>query len=216
MMNFLTKIELCIFDVDGVLVNTKLLHYPATMLALKDYGYFYSLEEDESFGTIPTKEKLKILANQEKIKQEDIEIIWSLKDDYASELFDNKIIINSEIKSIFQYLKNLEIKVALASNARYSFLYKVIDKLEIKPYVDLVLSAQSVTPKPDPEIYLNVMKHFNISSENTLIFEDSEVGKKSAYASKANVYEVNQYDELKLKLFKSYENNLTSREPLRS
>lgn len=213
-MKLLDNIKLCIFDVDGVLVNTKFLHYPATMLAIKHYGYFYSLEEDESFGTIPTIEKLKKLSEQNKIKSENVDTIWSIKDDYVCELFENKIIINPEIKSIFKYLKNIDIKVALASNARYSFLNKVIEKLEIKEYTDLVLSAQSVKPKPDPEIYINVMKHFNIPSEKTLIFEDSEVGKRAAYSSKAHVYEVNRYDELTLDIFKNYENYCTSSKSL--
>ena len=40
------------------------------------------------------------------------------------------------------------------------------------------------------------MRYFDVSPENTIIFEDSEVGKKAAYASGANVYEVSSYDEL--------------------
>ena len=48
----LDQIKLCVFDVDGVLVNSRLLHYPATMFALKDHGYLYTREEDENFGSI--------------------------------------------------------------------------------------------------------------------------------------------------------------------
>ena len=207
----LDQIKLCVFDVDGVLVNSRLLHYPATMFALKDHGYLYTREEDENFGTIPTRQKLNLLAEQGKIEKESVDYIWDLKDDYACELFENNIVINTEIKPLFKYLKTNHIKIALASNARYSFLNKVVDKLDVAEYVDLILSAQSVIPKPDPAIYISAMNYFNIKPKNTLIFEDSEVGKKAAYASKANVYEVTSFDELTRYTFKNNETYCTPR-----
>jgi len=210
-MNF-DKIKLCVFDVDGVLVNSRLLHYPATMLALKDYGYLYTREEDENFGTIPTRQKLNLLAEQGKINKGAIDFIWDLKDEYACELFEKNIVVNNEIRPLFKNLKENNFKIALASNARYSFLDKVVSKLRIGEYVDLILSAQSVTPKPDPEIYLSAMKYFNVLPENTLIFEDSEVGKQAAYASKAYVYEVSSFDELTRYTLEKNETYCTSRE----
>ena len=207
----LHQIKLCIFDVDGVLVDSRSLHYPATMLALKDYGYFYSREEDENFGTIPTRQKLNLLAEHGKIEKDSVDCIWDLKDNYACELFENNIVINTQIKPLFKILKSNKIKISLASNARYSFLNKVVDKLDIGEYVDLILSAQSVIPKPDPAIYINAMNYFDISPDHTLIFEDSEVGKQSAYASKANVYEISRFDQLTPFIFENNETYCTSR-----
>ena len=205
------NIKLCVFDVDGVLVNSRALHFPATQHALAEYGCTYSRDEDEAFGTIPTRQKLHLLAEYDRINASDIDAIWELKDDYACELFEEKIVVNTEIKPLFKNLKDDDLKIALASNARYSFLNKVIDKLDVEEYVDLVLSAQSVTPKPDPAIYLKAMKTFNISPKNTLIFEVSEVGKKAAYASGASVFEVSSYDQLTRHTFQNNETYCTSR-----
>ena len=58
----MNNIKLCIFDVDGVLVNSRALHYPATRDALAEYGFIYSREDDDNFGTIPTRHKLHLLA----------------------------------------------------------------------------------------------------------------------------------------------------------
>jgi beta-phosphoglucomutase-like phosphatase (HAD superfamily) len=132
------------------------------MLALKDYGYLYTREEDENFGTIPTRQKLNLLAEQGKINKDAIDFIWDLKDEYACELFEKNIVVNNEIRPLFKNLKENNLKIALASNARYSFLDKVVSKLKVEEYVDLILSAQSVTPKPDPEIYFSAMKYFNV------------------------------------------------------
>jgi len=205
------KIKLCVFDVDGVLVNSRALHFPATQLALADYGCIYSRDEDEAFGTIPTRQKLHLLVEYNRINSVDLDDIWELKDHYACELFEDNIVINTEIKPIFSLLKDADINIALASNARYSFLNKVIDKLDVREYVDLVLSAQSVTPKPSPEIYLQAMDHFDVSPKDTLIFEDSEVGKQAAYASGAFVYEVSSFDQLTRTTFKENETYCTSR-----
>ena len=193
------KIQLIIFDVDGVLVNSRNLHFPATSFALSDYGYTYTREEDELFGTIPTREKLNFLAQRGCIELKDIDNIWNLKDDYACKLFDKSILVNPNIKKIFEFIKEHNIFIALGSNARYSFLEKVITRLQISELVDYIASAQGMKPKPDPYMYVNAMEKFNVSPKETLIFEDSEVGKQAAYASKANVYEVSYYNELSLK-----------------
>jgi beta-phosphoglucomutase-like phosphatase (HAD superfamily) len=55
------------------------------------------------------------------------------------------------------------------------------------------------------------MKYFNIKPKNTLIFEDSEVGKQAAYASKANVYEITSFDELTRYTFENNETYCTPR-----
>ena len=204
MKDIFNNINLCIFDVDGVLVNSRNLHFPATSLALYDYGYDYTREEDESFGTIPTREKLNLLSERGCIKSSDIENIWNLKDNYACELFDDAILVNSNVKKLFESLKIKNIYIALGSNARYSFLEKVIEALNISNFIDYIASAQGMEPKPDPYMYVSAMKKFNVSPEKTLIFEDSEIGKQAAYASGAHVYEVKSYDELSESiLFKS-------------
>lgn len=192
----MNDIKLCIFDVDGVLVNSRALHYPATAAALADYGCSYSREEDESFGTIPTRQKLHLLAEYQRIDFDDIDNIWELKDDYACAYFEDSILLNKNIKPLFAELKKRGMWVALGSNARYSFLDKVINALGIDVLVDLTVSAQGMTPKPDPYMYNKVMNMFEVPKEMTLIFEDSEVGRQAAYDSGAWVYEVEDYNQL--------------------
>ena len=196
----MTDTKLCIFDVDGVLVNSRELHYPATAAALADYGCRYFREEDESFGTIPTREKLHLLAEYDRINFDDVEDIWQLKDEYACEYFDDKILINHNIKDLFKELKRRDIWIALGSNARYSFLEKVIDALDVGGLVDHIASAQGMMPKPDPYMYTSAMEKFEVLPENTVIFEDSEVGRQAAYDSGAFVYEVESYDELSVEI----------------
>jgi beta-phosphoglucomutase len=194
----MNNIKLCIFDVDGVLVNSRALHYPATAAALYEYGCIYSRDEDEAFGTIPTRQKLHLLAEYGCIDRDDIQDIWELKDTFACEYFDDTILLNENIKSLFDELKVRGMRIALGSNARYTFLEKVVNALGVEDLVDYVTSAQDGKAKPDPYMYTNAMDMFMASKDETIIFEDSEVGRQAAYASGAWVYEVESYDELSL------------------
>ena len=59
-------IKLIIFDLDGVLVDTKPLHYFALNKALKKIENYEISKDDHSniFDGLPTKEKLKILLKE--------------------------------------------------------------------------------------------------------------------------------------------------------
>ena len=107
----MNNIKLCIFDVDGVLVNSRALHYPATRDALAEYGFIYSREDDDNFGTIPTRHKLHLLAEYGNISIDDIDDIWELKDAFACEYFDDSILLNDDIKSLFGELKTRGMKI---------------------------------------------------------------------------------------------------------
>ena len=61
-------IKIIIFDLDGVLVDTKKIHFEALNLALKKYNYNEITFEDhvKIFDGLPTNEKLKILNKRDK------------------------------------------------------------------------------------------------------------------------------------------------------
>ena len=81
-------------------------------------------------------------------------------------------------------------------------LYLILKgKLESKEVVELIkelfefiISAEDVkNKKPDPEGFIKAMDYFNIIPENTIIFEDSNVGIEAAIKSGANVLKVKKF-----------------------
>ena len=155
----MNNIKLCIFDVDGVVVNSRALHYPATRDVLAEYGFIYGREDDDNFGTIPTRHKLHLLAEYGNISTDDIDDIWELKDTFACEYFDDSILLNDDIKPLFEELKNRRMRI-VGSNARYTFLEKVINSLGVRDLVDFVTGGQDGKDKPDPYMYTNGMDKF--------------------------------------------------------
>ena len=67
-------------------------------------------------------------------------------------------------------------------------------------FVDEIFSNQDVNhPKPHPEIYLRCMVHAGVSPNETIIIEDSHVGRKAAMDSGGNLFAVKNPDDVILK-----------------
>ncbi len=80
---------------------------------------------------------------------------------------------------------------AIASTARKENLMNAVNYLGIANHFDLIFAGVDVKQgKPNPEIYLKTMEALNVKPEETLIFEDSEVGIEAAHACGAIVVPV--------------------------
>jgi HAD superfamily hydrolase (TIGR01509 family) len=92
---------------------------------------------------------------------------------------------------LFKLIKDIGIKIGVASNSIRETLDTCLDKLGIKDFVDVSLSNEDVQhPKPDPEIYIKCMSLLNVKPENAVIYEDSDIGHRAAIASKAHLVTV--------------------------
>lgn len=112
--------------------------------------------------------------------------IKEAKKQYYPEFFQclkpNKALI--ELISSFKAMGG---KTAVASTARKENLMNVIKYLGIADCFGLIYAGSDVKEgKPSPEIYLKAMDALKSTPEDTLIFEDSEVGIQAAKASGAH------------------------------
>ena len=159
--------------------------------------YVISYEEHLStFDGLPTKKKLSILNDKKNLPKEFNNQIYDLKQNATLEILD-KLRKNSQLINLIISLRNDGFLLACASNSIETTVKKVLSKLEIISYFDLILSNEDVeNPKPHPEIYWNAMLHFGLFPENCLIVEDSPVGRLSANLSGANTIFVNSQNEV--------------------
>ena len=182
-----------IFDLDGVLVDSKEIHFNALNLALKSINEKYAISIDEQASTyegMTTKSKLDILTHTKGLPKELHEYVWRLKQEYSSTMFES-LSIDNELVSIFKYLKENNILVGVASNSIRETLTNCLQALGIWRYIDISLSNEDVNnPKPNPEIYNKCMTMLGVIPENVIIFEDSNIGRQAAKDSGANLIEV--------------------------
>jgi HAD superfamily hydrolase (TIGR01509 family) len=191
-----------IFDLDGVLVDSKEIHFNALNLALKSINpkYVISLEEQAlTYEGMTTKSKLDILTHTKGLPKELHKYVWRLKQEYSSSMFEN-LNIDQELISVFKYIKDLGYLVGVASNSIRETLTNCLQALGVWRYVDVSLSNEDVNnPKPNPEIYNKCMAMLGVTSENVIIFEDSNIGRQAARDSGATVIEVNSRKDITLR-----------------
>jgi len=204
----MSKIKLIIFDLDGVLVDTKDIHYAALNYALKEIDPKYIISKEEhllKYDGLSTLKKLEILTNEKGLDKNLYNAISIAKQEKAIDFIDSAIFPDK--KSIFQKLSKTY-KIAIASNSIRSTVKKIIEKLGIAEYVDRYYSNEDVRyPKPHPEIYMKTMLDFGVSPKETLIIEDSPIGRKSAIDSGAFVAGVNNSDDVNLANVYKFLNN---------
>jgi HAD superfamily hydrolase (TIGR01509 family) len=186
--------KLVIFDLDGVLVEAKEIHYNALNEALKKINPKYVISWEDhlrTFDGMKTYDKLKLLYLKGMPFDNDIQAqIFKDKQFFTIESLSN-LKPDKKLIEIFNNLKNNGFKIACCSNSIKNTVDLVLEKLGISEYFDMKLSNDDVKfAKPHPEIYWNAMSYFGALPENTLIIEDSPTGLKAAYKSGANVLRV--------------------------
>lgn len=185
--------KLIVFDLDGVLIDSKTIHFDALNQALTevDVEYVISAEEQETtYEGLTTRDKLDLLTKNKELPEELHDDVWSSKQLHTTELFKS-IEVDEELVELFKQLKSDRLKIAIASNSTRATVDTCIIGLGLWPYVNLSLSNEDVAnPKPSPEIYLKCMERLEASPEETVIFEDSVVGQEAATRSRATLIPV--------------------------
>lgn len=198
-------IKLIIFDLDGVLVEAKQIHYDTFNDALREIDEKYVITETEHLSTydgLKTTQKLEMLTKNKGLPIEFYDKIWYRKQHLTIEAI-------SELKpdldkiELFKELRNMGYKLAVASNSIRRSVLVMLAKIGIIEYMDLILSNEDVkNSKPHPEMYWKAMSMMGCLPEETLIVEDSPPGLLAASRSRANVLRVdNPHDLVLSKIF---------------
>ena len=206
-------IKLIVFDLDGVLVETKKLHYEAFNKALRDVDtkYEITLEEHLSkYDGLSTRKKLDLLGREKGLSGMEFERIWMRKQLYTSQML-RELKSDDRIINVLSKLKNDGYTIAVASNSIRDSVKITLLKLGFLEYIDFYLSNEDVRhPKPHPEIYLRAIIESSSSPKETLIIEDSIVGRKAANESGAYLMGINNPTDIIYENIINYINSINS------
>ncbi len=206
-------IDTIIFDLDGVLINSKNLHFEALNRAISDNKIKYQISYEDHLKTydgLPTITKLQILNKKKLVPKKLNKKIKLLKNRYTRKLLEKNLQFDKEIFSIFQKLSK-KYKIAIATNAIDETLKIAIKKLKIQKFVDYSISTEKIkNPKPHPEIYLRCMINLSSKPKNTLILEDSHNGRISAKEAGAKLMPIKSLGDVNYKNIINFINNKKS------
>ena len=189
-------IKLIIFDLDGVLVEAKNIHFDALNEALPTECKIEWNEHLSKYDGLKTNQKLEILTKDKGLSPDTYEHVWELKQKITLEKLQN-LQHSNQLIFCMKELISQGYKLACCSNSIRKTVLTVLSKLGIIEYFDLIISNEDVkNSKPHPEMYWKAMSMMGYLPEETLIVEDSPYGLLAASRSKANVMRVGSPKEV--------------------
>ena len=195
--------KLIIFDLDGVLVEAKQIHFETLNKALweiaKSTKYIISEAEHLSiYDGLKTNQKLELLTQNKGLQRDTYETVWNRKQQLTIEAI-SELQPDLEKIELFKELRDRGYKLACASNSIRRSVLVMLAKIGIIEYMDLIISNEDVkNSKPHPEMYWKAMSMMGCLPEETLIVEDSPHGLLAASRSRASVLRVDNPNDLTL------------------
>jgi HAD superfamily hydrolase (TIGR01509 family) len=191
----MTGVNFIIFDLDGVLVDAKGIHFEALNEALGKYAISWS-EHLSTYDGLKTTQKLDMLSENKGLPREEHSVIWETKQHITLQMLHN-LEPNLKLQELMRILSNQGYKLAVCSNSIRKTVLTVLAKLGIIEYMDLILSNEDVkNSKPHPEIYWKALSMMSMLPEETLIVEDSPYGLLAASRSKSHILRVKKPTEV--------------------
>lgn len=173
----------CIFDLDGVIVDTARYHFLAWQKLAKELGVELTLHDNERLKGVGRMESLNIILELGGLQRSDAEkeALASRKNAWFVEFIEamKKEEILDGATALLSELKANGINVALASSSKNA--QTVLNKLEITNYFDVVVDGNMITrSKPDPEIFLKAAALLQVNPADCVVVEDAEAGVEAA------------------------------------
>jgi HAD superfamily hydrolase (TIGR01509 family) len=199
-------VKLVLFDLDGVLVEAKEIHFNTLNLALAEVSSDYVISRAEHlsiYDGLKTEQKLTMLSAAKGLPVSLHKKIWERKQELTLEQINN-FNVDRQLVELFEYLAKAGLKLVCCSNSIRKSVFVMLTKIGIIQYFDLLISNEDVvSSKPHPEMYWKAMAAMKCFPEETLIVEDSPNGLQAAYRTNAEIWRVSGPKELTIENIKS-------------
>ena len=140
-------IKLIIFDLDGVLVEAKQIHYETLNQALSEVSEDFIISETEHhsiFDGLKTNQKLDMLTKRKGLPISEHERIWRKKQELTIEAI-SKLQKDERLIDMMKSLRNEGFQLACCSNSIRRSVLVMLSKIGLIEYMDLILSNEDVT-----------------------------------------------------------------------
>jgi beta-phosphoglucomutase len=193
-------IKACIFDLDGVIVDTAHYHFLAWRRLARELGTDLTKEDNERLKGVSRMESLEIILElgdihitaEEKERMATKKNGWFVE--YIEEIKPEEIFPG--VKDLISSLRKKSIKIGLASSSKNA--NQVIKLLGVGELFDTMVDGTMIkNTKPDPEIFLLTASRLGISPDSCLVFEDAEAGVEAALRAGMKCIGVGSIEQLK-------------------
>ena len=182
-----------IFDFDGVIADSELLHYKAINQIVARFGVDIPREKYwEHYLGYTDIDCFKAISDHYELDFGD-KVLWHLVDEkfiIFEELVRSGTTIIDGVTDFVKMLVDNEILVAICSGAVAADINLMLQGSELKKVFDIIVSADDIKKgKPDPEGFTKALQFLNRNRQNPivpnqcLVIEDSHWGLQAARAA---------------------------------
>ena len=179
----MSEIKACIFDLDGVIVDTAGYHYQAWKRLANQLDFDFTLEDNEKLKGISRKESLELILKWGMVSKTSVEKeeLAQLKNTWYVEMISGMTPADV-LPGALQFLKDVKAsgyKTALGSASKNAGI--ILNKVELTNYFDAIVDGNVVTAsKPDPQVFLKGAKMLGVNPLACVVFEDAIAGVEAA------------------------------------
>lgn len=193
-------IKACIFDLDGVIVDTAKYHFLAWKRLADELKIPFNESDNERLKGVSRMKSLEIileighlnLDEEEKEKLADKKNSWYVE--YINRMKKEEILPG--VENFLDTLRKKGIKLAVASASKNTRI--ILERLKLNDFFDTVVDGNMVSKaKPDPEIFIKAAMILDIAPEEAVVFEDAVAGIAAAKKAGMNVVGVGNKEILK-------------------
>ncbi len=175
----------CLFDLDGVLVDTAIYHFQAWKILGENFNYQLTEEQNEQLKGVSRVESLNRILNWASYTatEEQKEIWLKEKNDNYLQLIThmNPSEILPGVVDFLGQIKADGYKIALGSASKNAEI--ILEKTHLTPWFDVIIDGNKVSKsKPDPEVFLKGAEGLGLLPSECIVFEDAQAGVDAAIA----------------------------------
>lgn len=177
-------IRACIFDLDGVVVDTARYHFLAWNRLAKELGFFFSESNNELLKGVSRMRSLDILLETGRlvIPADQKERLAAKKNEWYLE-FIRKMTPDEILPGVAHFMELLKaegIPAAIGTASKNAGL--ILKQIGMEHVFDCLIDGHQVThTKPDPEVFLKAASVMGVAPEQCVVFEDALAGVEAAH-----------------------------------
>ena len=175
----MTNIAAVLWDMDGVLVDTGLLHYETWKLVLDAQGIPFEMETFNKIFGRNNASSLELLLGHPP-SDELLELVDTVKEQTFRQLAPGRVRLLPGVIDWLESFQALNLPQTVASSAPMENIDLMVDLLGIRSYFAHLVSGHAMPGKPEPAVFLEAARRVGVLPEHCLVIEDSPPGVSAA------------------------------------
>lgn len=181
MIDFM-KLKAVIWDMDGVLLDSRSSHYEAMRVIFDKYNIKIVGDRMQNVFGMTNQQVIQHMVDQP-ISKELIDQIGREKDVLFQSIIGDQAVFLPGVKNWIEVFKQNGIRQALASSGSPGNIKTILSTLAAEAYFNEIVSGDGLPSKPDPFVFLKAADCLGIVPTNCMVIEDAIVGVQAANAA---------------------------------